>query len=116
MDEKPGRKTMKIQFIVLRNEHIFCVRVCVCVCVCVCARARACEKKTKKEEQTTKVLLDLKSVATLFWFSIYLIETKGQQNGRLLSTQPSLQLKLVGRGSDTMKYGPISLDGICIGK
>ena len=41
-------------------------------------------------------------VATLYYYSIYMIDKKGQQRGRLLPTQPSLQPKLAGRGSDTI--------------
>ena len=40
-------------------------------------------------------------VATLL-LNIYLIETKGQQSGRLLATHLSLQPKLAGRENDTM--------------
>ena len=41
-------------------------------------------------------------VATLYCYSIYLIETKGQKNGKFLPTNPSLQPMLAGRGSDAM--------------
>ena len=57
-------------------------------------------RRSTKEEQTATVLLDLTRLH--YYYNIYLIETKGQQSGRLLPTHPSLQPKLAGRGSDTM--------------
>ena len=41
-------------------------------------------------------------VVTLYFYSINMLETKGQQSERLLPTHASLQPKLFGRGSDTM--------------
>ena len=59
--------------------------------------------KNAKEEQTATVLLDQTRLSFLlhYYYDIYLIETKVQQNGRLLYIHPSLQQKLAGRGNNT---------------
>ena len=65
------------------------------------------KRSTKEYEQRT----DINSptgpnkavrVAKIYYCSIYLIERKRQQSGRLLPTHSSLQPKLDGRGSDAM--------------
>ena len=67
-------------------------------------------QRSTKEEQTSTVLLNLTRLH--YYYNIYLIETLGQQSGRLLNTHHSLQSKLAGRGSDTMT----NYHGIYIGK
>ena len=58
-----------------------------------------------KEEQTVTVLLDLTRLSMLlhYYYNISLIETKGQQNERLLPTHPSLQPELARRRNDNIR-------------
>ena len=62
------------------------------------------EYKRIQKKKTATVLLNLTklSVWLHFYCNIYLIETRGQQSGRLLPTHPSLQPKMAGRGSYTI--------------
>ena len=58
-------------------------------------RRRSRRKRSTKEKQTATVLLNLTRLFVwLHYYHIYLIETKGQQSGRLLPTHSSLQPKL----------------------
>ena len=62
-------------------------------------------RRTKEYEERTDTNSPTgpnEAARVVHYYNINLIEAKGEQNGRLLITRPSMQPNLAGRGSDTM--------------